>query len=57
MTWYVKVLFEGGYVIATHINGTYAQVRDYYARGKVFNLGTVYDDMRRVKRILDMQRI
>lgn len=42
----VKVIFENGDYLFTTINGTEAEVKDYYI-GKVFNIGTVADNMQK----------
>jgi hypothetical protein len=42
------VKFSNGDTITTGINGTDAEIRDYYAVGKWFNLGCVEDLMTQV---------
>ena len=44
----VKVSFADGDTITTRINGTEQEIRDWYAVGSVFNLGSVDDNMQRV---------
>jgi hypothetical protein len=39
----VKVTFADGNTITTGINGTEKEIRDYYAIGNMFNLGTGAD--------------
>lgn len=43
---YFKIGFENGDSFETGFNGTLDEVRRYYL-GRVFNLGTVDDDMQR----------
>lgn len=50
--WFVKVLFEDGNII-----GTKEEIEAYYAKGKVFNLGSVNDDLKRVNKILELRKI
>jgi hypothetical protein len=47
----VKVTFENGDTITTEINGTRESISEYYAIGKVFNLGRVSDNLQRVTNI------
>lgn len=56
MKWNIAVEFKNGDVITTTINGTEQEVRDYYAIGKVFNLGAVTDNMQPVKCIRKLIR-
>lgn len=44
-----KVTFQNDVVITTSINGTEATIKDYYKEGRVFNIGTVDDDLQPVK--------
>jgi hypothetical protein len=37
--------YTGGHKVVTSINGTDAEIRDYFRVGKVFNLGTPYPDL------------
>ena len=46
----VKVIFENGDCLFTTINGTEAEVKDYYI-GKVFNIGTVTDNMQKCVKV------
>lgn len=39
----VKVTFEDGDSLKSTINGSEAEIRAYYAIGRIFNLGTVED--------------
>lgn len=45
----VKVIFENGNSITTRINGTVEEIKDYYAIGTPFNIGSVDDDIQKVK--------
>jgi len=49
----VKVTFENGDVIHTSMakHLTDKQIKEYYAIGKVFNLGTVGDNLQKVKQV------
>ena len=42
------VTFADGDTITTRFNGTEAEAGAYYAPGKLFNIGTVYDNMQPV---------
>lgn len=55
--WYVKVQFNDGDIIETRINGKKTDVEEYYTSGKIFNLGSVYDRMVKVDKILEIKRI
>lgn len=43
----VKVVFKNGDSITTRINGTEDEISTYYV-GKVFNIGSVEDDLQKV---------
>lgn len=45
----VKVTFENGDTITTHINGTDEEIKWYYIIGRLFNIGTVADNMQKVE--------
>lgn len=45
----VKVIFENGNSITTRINGTTEEIKEYYAIGTPFNIGSVDDDIQKVK--------
>mgnify|MGYP001612224635 CR=1 FL=1 len=46
----IRILFENGDCITTNINGTRAEILNYYV-GKQFNLGMEADDMRAAVRV------
>ena len=43
------VTYEDGNVITTRINGTIPEVQRYFAIGKKFNIGSVKDNVQKVK--------
>lgn len=43
------VTYQDGTVIPTSINGTIPEIQKYFAIGKWFNIGTVTDNMQKVK--------
>lgn len=47
----VKVTFANEDTITTSINGTEASIKDYYAIGRWFNIGTVEDNMQQVTKL------
>lgn len=44
----VKVTFQNGDHLSTNINGTDEEIIAYYKPGKVFNIGTVEDNLQPV---------
>lgn len=44
----VKVTYSDGNTITTGINGTEAEIREYFAIGRVFNIGSVEDNCQKV---------
>lgn len=44
----VRILFDDGDEIVTRINGTEDDIKNYYAIGKVFNIGVYEDHLVRV---------
>ena len=44
----VKVIFENGNSFTTRINGTMEEIKEYYAIGTPFNIGSVEDDIQKV---------
>lgn len=44
----VKVTYANGDTITTGINGTEAEVRQYFAIGRVFNIGSVDDNLQAI---------
>ena len=42
----IKVIFENGDYLYTKINGTKEEIKNYFI-GRIFNVGTVKDDLRK----------
>ena len=57
MQWFATVRFDNGDVLTTRINGTREEIEEYYAPGKLFNLGSRYDRMHRVEKIHEICEI
>lgn len=48
----VKIYFSNGDTISTKMNGSKKQIRQYYKKGKSFNLGVgSKDDITKVKKV------
>jgi hypothetical protein len=43
-----RIIYSNNDVIITNINGTEGSIKEYYKIGKVFNLGSVEDNMQSV---------